>query len=240
MLNRLAVKERFLDSFTLTGAALLLNHLPFSAGSVARAIFLRQRHALAYPAYVSALLVATLVSGAVSSACGLAASWAASAYGLSLLFFAGLLGACGALALVTLRMPAGTSAVHAALRRFEQASVLLRSGRSMAALTATSCVRVVLSTARLAVCYHAFGEAPSFPSLVLLGSAGVLVSLVNLTPANLGIRELALGAFSAALGGSAEHGMAAASLERAATLACALLVGVPGLAQLRRASAPAD
>ena len=40
MLRRLGVKERLVDGFMLTGAAYLLNYLPFNAGSVARAVTL--------------------------------------------------------------------------------------------------------------------------------------------------------------------------------------------------------
>lgn len=236
MLGRLGVKERFRDSLLLTGAAQLLNYLPFSAGSVARAVALRRRHSLAYSAYVSALMVAALVSAGVSGASGLAASLAlpTPSAQLALLFGAVLAGACVALLLVTFKMPTGTSAVHLALKRFEEGSVLMRSSGSVAVLAATSCTKLLWSAARLAVCYHAFGETPSLPALVLLGSAGVITSLVNLTPGNLGLRELALGALTAALGGTLEHGVAAASLERAATLACTMMIGLPGLGYLRK------
>lgn len=236
MLSRLGVKERYRDSLLLTGATQLLNYLPFSAGSVARAVALRRRHALSYPAYVSALMVAALVSASVSGAAGLVASLtlATPSVQLALLFGATLVGACVTLSLVTFKMPVGKSAVHLALKRFEQGSVLMRSSRSVAVLAVTSSTKLLLSVGRLAVCYWAFGETPTLPALVLLGSAGVITSLVNLTPGNLGLRELALGALTAALGGSLEHGVAAASLERAATLASTLLIGLPGLGYLQR------
>jgi uncharacterized membrane protein YbhN (UPF0104 family) len=77
----------------------------------------------------------------------------------------------------------------------------------------------------------------------LLSSTTIVFSLVNVTPGNLGLREVAMAAVSTLLGTSYEVGIAAAAIDRAVLLVYTVVSGLPGLYSLRRrgpfkASAP--
>lgn len=240
MLRRLDVREPFIDGLLLTGSALLLNYLPFSAGSVARAVALRRKHALRYASYVSALLVASLVNGQTASLCGLIASLGSPVHGggvpVVTLLFAGLfVGGTLVVAVPASWAPRGAGIFAERIRDVSEGIALIRNhGSGIATLAALSFLKLLLNSSRMWICFYAFGINLPLHTLVLLGSAAVVVSLVNLAPGNMGVRELVLAALSGATGTSATIGAAAASLDRAVLLGYALVVGAPGLYFVRR------
>jgi uncharacterized membrane protein YbhN (UPF0104 family) len=240
VLRRLRVREPFIDGFLLNGAALLLNYLPFNAGSVTRAVVLRHRHSLPYAQYVSALMVAAVMNAEVAAACGLVASLhlaAVAGVAAPLVAFFGALTLGGAIALSIPGswMPTGKSFLARQLGRLVDGVTLIRDGGvGLVPLAVTSAVKLALNTLRLWVCFHALGVDLSATTAILLGSAVLTVSLVNVVPGNIGLREIVLGSISGVAGGSPVLGMAAASLERAVTLGYTILAGLPGVYYVRR------
>lgn len=242
MLRRLGVRETLREGFLLTGAALLLNYLPFSAGSVARAMTLRRKHSLSYTSYASALLIASIVNGVVAALTGLAAVLVlpASAATTPLLLVFVVLAGSGALVLCfpAAWAPRGQSRLELRAGDVVRAIALIRHrGAGLVVLAAVSLGKIVLSSLRLWLCFRALGVELSPMKLALLGGAAVLVSLVNLAPGNLGVRELLLGGAWGLIGGSPTLGMAAASLDRAVLLVYTVAAGVPGVVHVRRALA---
>lgn len=240
VLRRLRVRESFVDGFLLNGAALLLNYLPLSAGSVARAVVLRRKHSLAYAQYVSALMVAALMNAEIAAICGLLTSLvpapgARVAAPLVTLFATLALAGALAIAVPGSWMPRGTGLAARQLRRLVDGVTLIRDrGVGLAPLVVTSAAKLALNTLRLWVCFRALGVELSAQTALLLGSTALTASVVNVVPGNLGLRELVLGLVSGAAGGSIVLGMAAASLERAGTLTYTMLAGLPGLYYVRR------
>ncbi len=239
MLRRLGAKEKYRDGFVLTGATLLLNYLPLSAGSVARGVTLRRRYALAYASYVSALMIATVMNGHMAADVGLALTlrshsdsphaWALwGPFGLVALGSAALLLAPLAWA------PKGTGFVARQVRRLAQGLGILRSGIGLPVLALTSASKLVLSSTRLWLCLLALGQDPSLSGVVLLGSAAVIMSLVSVVPNNIGLRELALGALAGAIGFPPALGAVAAALERAVIFSYTVVVGLPCVYLVRR------
>jgi uncharacterized membrane protein YbhN (UPF0104 family) len=248
MLRRLKVPEPFSEGYLLTGAAGLLNYLPLGAGSVGRAVVARRRHGLPYTSFVAALTVGAVVNASVAAVCGLVASVGlanADARMIPLVLGFGLisLGGVVAVSLPARLAPKGSSFLARHLRTLAEGLVLIRDrGRGILILAAFSLCKLALNGARLWLCFKALGVVLTPLTVTLVGSTAILASLVNLAPGNLGLRELLLGAISAAGGGSATMGMAAASLERAVTFGWAILSGVPCLILLKRLgiTAPAD
>lgn len=242
MLKRLGVRETLREGFLITGAALLLNYLPFSAGSVARAMTLRRKHSLSYTSYASALLVASIVNGVVAALAGVVAVLALPPSPVTtplLLLFAALAGS-GALVLgfPASWAPSGASRLELRAADVVRAIALIRHrGVGLVLLAAVSLGKVVLSAFRLWLCFRSLGVELSPMKLALLGGAAVLASLLNLAPGNLGVRELLLGGVWGLIGGSPMLGVAAASLDRAVLLAYTLAAGVPGVLHVRRALA---
>ncbi len=240
MLRRLGVPERFADGLALTGAAMLLNYLPLSAGSVARAVVLRRRHDLRYTSYVGTLMVGAVVNATVAAACGLAAVLALSkraVFTLPLVVPLAGLTVAGALAL-SLPVgwaPRGPGFVAKKLRTLSEGLALIRGrGEGLLVLFVSSLVKLGLNTLRLWLCFDALGIPVSPLAMTLIGSAAILMSVVNLVPSNIGLRELVLGGLSAAIGYSPAMGVAAASLERVVALGYAFVAGPPSILHVRR------
>jgi uncharacterized membrane protein YbhN (UPF0104 family) len=239
MLRRLGANEKYRDGVALTGATLLLNHIPLSAGSVARGVTLYRRYGLAYATYVSALMFATVMNGHMAADVGLALTLRSHTDSTHALALGGSFGvvALGSAALLLLPYawaPKGDGFVARQVRRLAEGLAILRGGSGLPVLAATSATKLVLNSTRLWLCLHAVGQDASLGGVVLLGSAAVIMSLVSVVPNNIGIRELVLGALAGAIGFPPALGAVAAALERAVTFAYAVIVGLPCLYLVRR------
>jgi len=239
MLRRLGVKEPFGEGFLLTGAGFLLNHLPFNAGLVMRATVLKRDHALPYTSYLALVTVNALVNVAMAAVVGLL-TVAFTAHGggtwpLAAAFLAMLVGALALSFVPTGWVPAGEHFLWRRLRTLGAGVALLRGDTSNLLLLATlAFTKVVVSAIRVSICFGALHVQLSPLPAALLSSTTIVFSLVNVTPGNLGLREVAMAAVSTVLGTSYEVGMAAASIDRAMLLAYTVASGLPGLYALRR------
>ncbi len=240
MYRRLGAKERLVDNFMMTGAALLLNYLPFSAGSVARAVALRQRYGLSYGSYLAALSLAAVMNVGVASACGLVAClWLLPTNSVVAPFAALcgvlLLGATAALLAPAAWLPRGDLLPWRLARRLVERVAMIRGrGVGLVLLALSSLVKLGLNSLRLWLCFGELGVDLSLLSVMLIGSTALLASIVNLVPSNLGLRELVLGGIAGVIGGSSLIGVAAASLERAVILVYTTVAGLLGLHHTRR------
>jgi uncharacterized protein (TIRG00374 family) len=106
-------------------------------------------------------------------------------------------------------------------------------------LAVLAALRTAVAGLRVWICFEALGVDISPLAACVLASTAILFTLFNVTPGNLGLRELAMGAVTAALGSSYAVGIAAASIDRVVLLAYTVVAGLPGLWSLRsRARSP--
>jgi uncharacterized membrane protein YbhN (UPF0104 family) len=241
MLRRLGVREPFWDGFLLTGAGFLLNHLPFNAGLIMRATVLKRDHALPYTSYVSLVAVNALVNVSMAAVLGLTTVslsrpfHVASALPLLAAFAAMLAGAAVSLSIRPAWVPAGDGFLYRKLRVFAQGADSVRgNARQLAFLACLASTKIVFAGLRMWLCFGALGHDVSVLAAGLLASTTIVFSLINVTPGNLGLRELALAAIATQLGSSYAVGMAAASVDRVVLLAYTVLTGLPGLWALRK------
>jgi uncharacterized membrane protein YbhN (UPF0104 family) len=239
MLRRLGVREPFGEGFLLTGAGFLLNHLPFNAGLVMRATVLKRDHALPYTSYLALVTVNALVNVATAAVIGLATvTFAARGPGtLPLTFgFAATLVAAGVLAFLPLGwVPDTGHFVWRRLRMLGAGMAILRGDASnLLLLGGLAFTKVAFASVRMVICFAALHTHIPLLGAALLSSTTIVFSLVNVTPGNLGLREVAMAAVSTLLGTSYQVGMAAASIDRALLLAYTVASGLPGLYALRR------
>jgi len=241
MLKRLGVHEPFREGFLLTGAGFLLNHLPFNVGLVMRAAVLKRDHALPYASYLALVTVNALINLAVAALLGLVSVALtgpfrpASGWPLLATFSALLAAALGAVFLPLGRLRFGDGFIGRRLRLLADGVVLIRgNGSGVALLSALAFTKVIGAAFRMWICFGLLGAHVSPLAAGLLASATIVFSLVNLTPGNLGLREVAMAALSTVLGSSYGVGMAAASIDRVVLLVYTIVTGVPGLYALRR------
>jgi uncharacterized membrane protein YbhN (UPF0104 family) len=242
MLRRLGVHEPFVEGFLLTGAGYLLNHLPFNAGLIMRATVLKRDHDLSYTSYLALVTVNALVNLAVAAVFGLASVFFAGSalpsstvLVLSLAFAGMLLGAALLIWLPRSWIPKGNHFLARRLTVLADGIALIRgNGGGIALLLAFAFSKVVVIGIRTFICFEALGATVSPLAAATLASMTVVFSLVNLTPGNLGLREIVLAVVSAQLGSSYPIGMAAASIDRVVLLGYTVISGVPGLIALGR------
>jgi uncharacterized membrane protein YbhN (UPF0104 family) len=240
MLKKLAVKEPFWEGFLLTGAGYLLNHLPFNAGMVMRAAVLKRDHSLSYASYLALVMVNALVNVAMAGLVGLcsvafsaARSDASSALAV---VFLGLAVGPVVLVFVPARLiPEAQGFLWGRLRALGQGVALVRGdARNLLLLASLAFTKVVVSAVRVSICFSVLDTELSPLAAALLSSTTIVFSLVNVTPGNLGLREVAMAGVSTLLGSSYEVGIAAASIDRAVLLIYTVISGLPGLYSLRR------
>lgn len=241
MLRQLGVREPFREGFLLTGAGFLLNHLPLNAGFVMRAMVLQRDHALPYSSYLSLTLVNIAANVAMGSCIGLAG--VALQYSLqgtlSWLLLMGLLGALASCALAVwlprFALPAGDGFVQRQLRNLARGVALIRGdGRAIAILLGLAFTKTVAFAVRLWICFAMLGRHLPYFDAGLLAAVQNLLGIVNITPGNLGLRELLLSMVSVELGSTRAIGTAAASIDRLVSISYILASGLPGIFSLRR------
>jgi uncharacterized membrane protein YbhN (UPF0104 family) len=238
-LERLGVHEPFGEGFLLTGAAFLLNHLPFNAGLVVRAAVLKHDHSLPYTSYASLTMVTALANVGTAALLSLIAI-AVGPPSATALPVIGLLVAVlfGALLLVSLPSSWTLPGDNFVSRRFRLLmtgiSLIRGNGSGILWLSLLSAGKVIGIALRLWLCFGALNAPVSPVAVLLLASANVVLTIVNLTPGNLGLREMVLALISSQLGTTQMIGMAAATLDRAVSLPYTILIGLPGIYALRR------
>jgi uncharacterized membrane protein YbhN (UPF0104 family) len=239
MLRKLGVRERFADGFLLTGAGFLLNHLPFNAGFVMRAVVLRRDHDLPYSSYVSLTMVNAVVNLGVGALLGLiGVSLGARTSPVSPLVSASLAAVVVSsvllLYLPASRLPGGNSFVLRQLRKLAEGVAMIRgNGAAVGVMAILATSKVLSLSLRFAICFALLGQSMPLIGVVLVAIVQNLMAIVNVTPGNLGLREIVVSIMAAQLGTSQTIGLAAASVDRVFSLAYAVIVGLPGLQSLR-------
>jgi uncharacterized membrane protein YbhN (UPF0104 family) len=243
LLRRLGVPEQFVEGFKLSGVSFLLNHLPLNAGLVVRAMVLRKEHALPYSSFLSLTMLNALINVAVSAACSiillavLVPHYETSVWTTMLVLGLVVSGSIGAIYLPRSTLVDRTSGGFVArqVRAMSSATATMRgNGGAVAVSAALALSKVAVLAIRLSICFDAVGSPVSPQLSCLLASTTLAMSVVNITPGNLGLRETMVGVVSAQLGTSLVFAMAAASIDRVVSLGYGVISGLPGLYSLQR------
>jgi uncharacterized membrane protein YbhN (UPF0104 family) len=239
MLRKLNVREPFGEGLLLTGAGFLLNHLPLNAGFIMRAVVLQRDHQLPYAAYVSLTMVNAVVNVGVCalvSLSGLAFApnlMVASPYLVWVL--AGLLlAAVLSLYVPALLAPRRNDWLSRQIRALAQGVAMLRgNGTAVLIMAAIALTKVGILSLRFAICFKMLAMPMSALGNLFVAVTQNLLAIVNVTPGNLGLREIVLSMVAGELGTSRTVGLAAASIDRVVSLSYVLLVGLPGIYSLK-------
>jgi uncharacterized protein (TIRG00374 family) len=111
-----------------------------------------------------------------------------------------------------------------------------REPRELLILSSAAIAKLVDVGLRFWIAFDALGMTVTLPAAVVFASVSSLMLLVNVIPGSLGVRELLVGALATVAGLGFTETVAAASVDRVASLIVAFGIGVPSLVYLRRRS----
>lgn len=223
------------ESWLLFTAGQLLNHLPGRVGTIYRLEYLRTLHATTYARSASVYGMNLVITALTSSTLGLLASLLVGAsldwrpLSLLAIFTFLLLGAILAL-LIPLPIAEGEGFVARTWEAF-------RSGwREIGSAPISACqvagletARYIIAAWRMQVTFSWIGMDGPWAFFLVLASVTGVVSFLALTPAALGLRELAIGAAATLLGSDFDQGLLGATIDRAVLLLVTGILGGVGI-----------
>lgn len=231
-LRELGARVGFWENLLLTIATTFGNYLPMRAGSLMRMQYIKSVHGLGYLRYAGVLgarsLMLLWVTGAVGLSAAIAMTLVRGPVAVEVfLLFTGIV-AAGVLPflLPIERMLPATGVVRRLGVELMQAISLVRRNRRMTlAYVGLVVLQLGILTARLAVAFDVVQQRPSVWMYCFLSPIATILSFINITPGNLGLREWLVGLLSAGVGIDYATGIFAASVDRVVLVAMTLSVG---------------
>lgn len=225
------------EAFGLSIVQGYLNAIFPKAGTAAIAYYLKQVRDFAVNRFFSMLGGGFIVSGIVGGAVGLAGTLiymreVSSAHSASIvqMGFAVLL--CSCLVIMLVR-PWGSlneeeEAQKGAIRKVIGGWWLIRrEPRLIMMLMAVELATLLSFGARYWIAFRAFSVEAGFFKCLILAPIAHMSFMLNITPAGMGVREIAIGVTSALIGSGRVEATSAAALDTAVSLGVMLLVGPP-------------
>lgn len=235
--GKLGARVSFGESFSLITLSIAANlFLPLRGGAGLRAVYLKRVHKLRYSRFAASLIIFYVLSAIVASLGALlAALWLATVEGrpglapIVIVAVVCLLGGAATLYLPRLKWQGSWFAD--ALAGISDGWHTLRASPGLLArllpATALQTIGLLLSLWGAAA---AIGIRLSAVEILLVGTLGVLSTLISLTPGSLGIYEATVGLAATTVGMGATEGVVAALVSR--TVLMVLLAVIAPLATL--------
>lgn len=218
--------------FGLAAITAMGNYLtPFSGGGViARATYLKHRHALPYTRFLTLVTAHYLIGFWVVGVTGILTMAAFRHAGpfpwqIAALFAGTVAIISGLVAVRGSKLP-GDSRPAREINTALEGWNLIRDDRSLlGTLIVYSLINIALNGLLFLVAYHAAGRAVPATTAFLVSLLSVFSLLVRVTPGNFGIQEAVISLSSEAIGPGAGVGLLVALLIRAASLIPAFTLG---------------
>lgn len=204
--------------------------MPLSGGTIARAVYLKQRYALPYTRFVTMLAANYLVTFWIVGIAGLFACLATNDLNHARLILSAFFLAVIVFITLVLIMPYTslpdrnriTRAFNIALEGW----FLIKADRRLLVLVASvALLSILLNGVSFWIAYQSIHMRISVQAAMLVSLLPFFLSLVNVTPGNLGVQEAMIGLLSGFIGRGLGEGLLVALLIRAATLIPAFIAG---------------
>jgi uncharacterized membrane protein YbhN (UPF0104 family) len=219
----LGVAASVADWFRLVTVTTFTNYLPLSAGLVAKAVFLKRVHGLAFRRFAvgqATLLVLILATNGLVGLCVLALRFPDALAGIVGLGFGAMLAAAGLLVL-----PERLREIASAKWFPFAANVGPEARRNWPAVALCQVATLLVSALALQLCFEMGDSLVTFEASVLFTSAAVLTRFVTIVPGALGVREFLIGALAVLVGFDLRDAVVASTLVRAAEIAVVFSLG---------------
>ena len=238
--RRLGARIGVIENWLLYSAGQLLNHAPGQVGTVYRFGYLRTVHRLSYPRAASGYGANLLLTVVSTGALGLVACLAIGVYQgiwspILLASFAGLLMVSLAALVVPLPTSKGQGRFARAWRGFQSGwSEVTKHTRTALIVVTIEFIKYAILAVRMKLALSWIGIDQSYGFFLVIAAVTGLVTFLALTPAGVGLRELAIGFAASAMGVEFDLALLGATLDRAVMLVWALLIGTLGLVYTAR------
>jgi uncharacterized membrane protein YbhN (UPF0104 family) len=230
--SRLGLPLKFKEWFGLPAVTTMGNFIsPLSGGLVARAGYLKLRHAFPYAKFASLLAANYLVTFWVIGVVGFGISipFIASPPHLPwqlAVFFLATAVTISALVVAPIRRVMGRNRLARTLDNAIAGWMEIKRDHSLVGrFLLYNSLNILVNGVSFWLAYHAVGLRVSFLSALLISLVAFFSLLVNVTPGNLGIQEAIVSISSEIIGPGAGEGLVAALVLRAATLVPAFTLG---------------
>lgn len=229
--TKFEVRLRWKEWFGLSVVTTMGNYLtPFSGGMIARAAYLKQRHAFPYTQFATLLasnyLVNFWVIGVVGALILLTLGREMQHYWQVLVFFVAVVASISALMLFpTVRLHWKNRVARTVNTSLEGWRLVRNDRLLLARLVVFALINAFLNGLSFWVAYDAIGSRIPFNSALLIGLLTSFSLLVRITPGNLGIQEAVVSLSSGLLGTGVGQGLLVALLMRSATVILAFTLG---------------
>jgi uncharacterized membrane protein YbhN (UPF0104 family) len=208
------------EGIGLAAVNTLANQLPFAGGLIAKGIYLKQRHELAYTRFLTATLALYVCFVAANGTIGIIVLlyWAlvdqATVPALLLLGFASMTISVLLLWLpIDIRFVSGKWGQRLA-QLMDGWQVLSQNWPMVGRLIGLQVLVTLLFAGRFWIAFHALSQDVTLAQCVLFSAANVLTTLVTITPGGLGVREGIVAGVASLLGFEASVSVVAVGIDR--------------------------
>jgi uncharacterized membrane protein YbhN (UPF0104 family) len=221
----------FNESIGLAAINTLANQLPFAGGLVAKGVYLKQRHKLAYTHFLSATMALYVCFVAVNGAVALTVLGGWALIGGVEIPLALVLGFSGMVASVTsLWLPVDALSLPGKLgKRLMQLAegwrALSQNIHLVGIMTGFQVLMTLLFAGRFWIAFHALSQDVTYAQCLLFSSATVLTRLVNIAPGGLGVREGIVAGVASLLGFEAGVSAVAVGIDRLVATSVVIVLG---------------
>jgi uncharacterized membrane protein YbhN (UPF0104 family) len=217
--------------FGLTVVTTMGNYLtPFSGGLIARAGYLKHRHAFSYTRFLAMMAANYLIAFALISLTGIVTlltlpekqdeSWL-----VLIFFFATLITVWLVSIFPSITAGSKNRLVLLAQRATEGLDIIRRDPVLLGKLIVLTLMNILIGALLFLVAFMSLGSMLPFRVALLIYLLTTFTLLINITPGNFGIQEAGTSMAAAILGAGVEMGLMASLMIRAATILSAFSLG---------------
>lgn len=231
--------KEYLSLSALTTAG---NQLLFRGGALAKAFYLKRRHAFALSRFLPIMGAQFIITLFAVGLMGLAGVGWLALKGQrvdavpGLVFAAVILGPTLILKITPAKLPDWLGRNKYIAMMFDSWQKLCANKAILKILIALSIINVLLYIGRLYAAFHYTGTDIAFVNIYLISLLGILTELIGVVPGGLGIKEVVVGFSTELYGGEIKEGVVAASLDRAVLIGWVFLLGIAALVYLMGSS----
>ncbi len=230
-LRGLNIPISYNEGVGLAAINMLANQLPFTGGVIAKSIYLKQRYQLSYSHFLSATLalynIFVLTNGVVGLSILLYWRLVDEVAFTPWLFvvFIGMTAAIFMFWLPTDYQFLPDKVRRQLVRLAEGWRILTQNRKLVGQLMSVQVLLLLIFAWRFWIAFHMLSQEINLSQCLLFAAATIVISLVNITPGGLGIREVIVGGLASLLGFDTAVSIVAVGIDRLISTLVIIIMG---------------